>query len=187
MLSQTAQSKGGMAATAFPAASEAACEMLRSGGNAIDAAVAAAWALSVCEPSSSGLGGQTTMLIRLSTGRSLVIDGHSHAPAAVSVERVSRDQQKIGHRACVIPSTPATLDYAQRRYGRVRPERVLEPAIRLAEGGYAITRLQRRQLRWCQHSLSLCASTASLFLHNGEPIKSGRYSASPFWRRACAG
>jgi gamma-glutamyltranspeptidase / glutathione hydrolase len=179
MLSHTAQSKGGMAATAFPAASEAACEMLRAGGNAIDAAAAAAWALSVCEPSGSGLGGQTTMLVRLSNGRSLVIDGHSYAPAAVSVERVSRGQQKMGHRACVIPSTPATLDYAQRRYGRLRSERVLEPAIRLAEDGYAITRLQRRQLRLCQHSLSLCASTASLFLHNGEPYQVGEIFRQP--------
>jgi gamma-glutamyltranspeptidase / glutathione hydrolase len=179
MLSQSAQSQGGMAATAFPAASEAACEMLRAGGNAIDAAAAAAWALSVCEPSGSGLGGQTTMLIRLSSGRSLVIDGHSYAPAAVSVERVSRGQQNQGHRACVIPSTPATLDFAQIRYGRLRPERVLEPAIRLAEGGYAITPLQRRQLRWCQHSLSLCASTASLFLRHGEPYQVGEVFRQP--------
>jgi len=66
---------GGMAATAFPSASEAGVEILRAGGNAIDAAVTAAWALAVCEPSSSGLGGQTTLLIRFADGRPLLVNG----------------------------------------------------------------------------------------------------------------
>jgi len=141
-------------ATAFPCASEAAIEILRVGGNAIDAAAAAAWALAVCEPSGSGLGGQTILLVRFADGRTSVIDGHSHAPAAVSKKLVSRRQQKKGYRACVIPSTPAALDYARSRYGVFSRQKVMEPAIRIAEEGYAITRLQRRQLNWCRRYLS---------------------------------
>ena len=106
----------------------AAVEMLQAGGNAIDAAVAAAWALSVCEPGSSGLGGQTILLIRFADGRMLVVDGHSRAPAAVSRSRVSHEDQQRGFRACTIPSTPATLDYAQRRYGVLPRATVMEPA-----------------------------------------------------------
>src|SRR5262249_28328746 len=108
--------QGGVA-TATPEATEAALEILRCGGHAVEGAVAAAWALSVCEPSGSGLGGQTTMLLHRAEGDLRVIDGHSSAPAAVSPETVSPQQQRVGHRACAIPSTPRTLAYAQRKYG----------------------------------------------------------------------
>jgi hypothetical protein len=71
-------SSGGLVSTAFPSASEAAIEILQAGGNAIDAAMAAAWALAVCEPSGSGLGGQTILLIHFADGRAIIIDGHSY-------------------------------------------------------------------------------------------------------------
>jgi gamma-glutamyltranspeptidase/glutathione hydrolase len=163
----------GMVTTAFPSASEAAIEILHAGGNAIDAAVAAAWALAVCEPSGSGLGGQTTMLIRFAEGRTLVVDGYSRAPAAVSRKQVSRDQQQKGYRACTIPSTAATLGFAQKRYGVLDHPRIMEPAIRLAENGYEITRLQRKQLRWCLTDLLASGATARLFLNNGRPFQVG--------------
>ena len=163
---------GGMVTTAFPSASEAAIEILQAGGNAIDAAVAAAWALAVCEPSSSGLGGQTTLLIRFANGKMLVVDGYSQAPAAVSTGRVSGKEQQKGYRACTIPSTPATLEFARKRYGVLPPAKVMEPAIRLAEDGYAITRLQRRQTKWCQKDL-LASPAARLFLKDGRPFQTG--------------
>ena len=132
-------------ATAFPLATEAGLEILREGGNAIDAGAAAAWALCACEPSASGLGGQTILLLRLADGKMLVIDGHSRAPAAASPSSITAQEQRIGHRATTVPSTPAVLDYAQRKYGALTPGRVMAPAIRIAEGGYAITPLQHRQ------------------------------------------
>lgn len=164
---------GGCVATAFGSASDAGVEMLRAGGNAIDAAVAAAWALAVCEPSSSGLGGQTTLLIRLADGRTTVVDGHSYAPVAVSRKLLSRLGQQKGYRACTIPSTPATLGFAQKRYGVLSPAAVMAPAIRLAQEGFAITKLQRRQWRWCLSELLACAATARLFLKDERPYRAG--------------
>src|SRR5271157_4821112 len=91
----------GAAATAFPLATDAALSTLQAGGNAVDAAVAAAWTLSVCEPSASGLGGQSTLLIHRSNRTTFIIDGHSYAPAGVSIDTVNERQQRVGHRACV--------------------------------------------------------------------------------------
>src|SRR6059058_3885771 len=88
----------GAAATAAPAATEAAMEILAEGGNAIDAAVAAAWALCVCEPSGSGLGGHTVMLIRHAGGRVAGVEGQSRAPAAASVDSITREGQRTGFR-----------------------------------------------------------------------------------------
>src|SRR5262249_61032343 len=113
----------------------------------------AAWALCVCEPGGPGLGGQTMVLLRLAAGRTIAVDGESRAPEAVSRQTVSRTQQRVGHRASTVPTTPATLAYIQRRYGMLSLSRVLEPAIRLAEDGYPLTPLQARQLRGCHTSL----------------------------------
>src|SRR5205814_7996968 len=115
-----------------PYATSAAVEILRKGGNAVDAAVAASWALSVCEPSGSGLGGHTVLLVHSPEGRVQVLEGQSRAPRAASVQTVSAVQQRMGRSAATVPSTVATLDFAQRKYGRLDRASVLEPAIRLA-------------------------------------------------------
>jgi len=163
----------GVVAMAFPAATEAGLEMLRAGGNAVDAAVAAAWALAVCEPSGSGLGGSTLMLIHLPAGRTVVVGGQSCAPAAVSRKTVSRRQQQKGYRACTTPTTAATLGCAQARYGLLPLGRVMEPAVRLAEEGYPVTRLQRRQQKQCLADLSAQPAARRLFLKGGRPFRAG--------------
>lgn len=155
------------ASTAFPEATDAALQMLRTGGNAVDAAVAAAWTLSVCEPSASGIGGQTTLLLYRPNGSGVTVDGHSYAPAGVSIETVSEVEQRVGHRSCVIPSTPATLAYAQQRYGVLSRSAVLAPAIQAAEEGYPITPLQHRQAGWFSHQTRVCPSISKLFLVAG--------------------
>lgn len=161
------------ASTAFPDATNASMEILRAGGNAVDAAVAAAWALSVCEPSGSGLGGQTTMLIHFAGGTNLVVDGHSHAPATASMHSISVAQQKTGHRACTIPSTPATLDFVQRRYGCLPAARVIEPAIRIAEEGFPVTALHHRQMTWVLGPLAADPAASRFFLDHGQPPRPG--------------
>jgi gamma-glutamyltranspeptidase / glutathione hydrolase len=158
--------------TAFPDATDAALEMLRAGGNAVDAAVAAAWALSVCEPAASGLGGQTTLLSYQADGTVRIIDGHSFGPLAASRATVTSREQRVGHRACVIPSTPATLEYARQRYGVLTARQVLAPAIGIAETGYAVTLLQRRQIKWVLGHLRASDATEQ-FLTKGQAPQVG--------------
>jgi gamma-glutamyltranspeptidase/glutathione hydrolase len=150
---RSARSATAMVATGFPDATEAGLDALRRGGNAIDAAVAAAWALAVCEPSGSGLGGQTMMTVHRADGSTRVIAGCCRAPRAASRETITRAQQRRGLRACAAPTTPGTLEAAVRRHGRLNPAETMAPAIRLATEGYAPTALQRRQLRWCADAL----------------------------------
>jgi len=166
------------AVTAFPLATAAGLELLRAGGNAIDAAVGAAWALCVCEPSASGLGGQTVMLVHFPDGRTRVIDGHSSAPLRASPDTVGRSQQRRGYRSCTVPSTPATLDWVQRKYGTLSRDRVMAPAIRIAEEGYAITSLQHRQTKWVADALRTSAA-AELFLRNDLPPDVGSVFRQP--------
>jgi gamma-glutamyltranspeptidase/glutathione hydrolase len=162
-----AGSRQGMVATAHYRATEAGAEILKAGGNAVDAAVAAAFALGVCEPAASGLGGQTMMLIHLADKRrTFAVDGSSRAPNGAMPGLVNKTERLQGYKATTVPSTPAVLDYAVDRYGKLKLARVLEPAIRLAEEGYQISLLQhalaRRELK------KLRAGTAGpFFLKDG--------------------
>jgi gamma-glutamyltranspeptidase/glutathione hydrolase len=177
--SKEGTAKRGVVATAFSSATQAGLEILQGGGNAIDAAVAAAWALAVCEPSGSGLGGWTILLIHSPGGGTAVINGRSYAPAAVSKATVKRRQQMKGYRACTVPSTVATLGFAQTRHGLLSPARVMEPAIRLADDGYPVTRLQRRQQKQCWADLSAQPEARRLFLKDGQPFRKGDIFRQP--------
>ena len=162
-----AVSRFGMVSTQHYLATDAGVEMLEAGGNAIDAAVAAAFALGVCEPAASGLGGQTMMLIHLAkTGRTFALDGSSRAPNLTAIAGLTDADRRRGYRAATVPSTPAVLNYARFQYGTLPVEQVLAPAIRYAEEGYLVTELQRKLTR--RERKSLRASTAAAcFLYDG--------------------
>jgi len=161
-----AVSRHGMIATQHYLATDAGVEILEAGGNAIDAAVAAAYALGVCEPAASGLGGQTMMLIHLAkTRRTFALDGSSRAPNLSSMATLTKSDRRRGYRAATVPSTPAVLNYARHKYGTLPQEKVLEPAIRLAEHGYLVSELQHRLLRRERKYLQ-AGTAASLFLQN---------------------
>ena len=131
-----------MVATAFPDATRAGVEMLERGGNAVDAACAAALALGVCEPQGSGIGGQTMALLHID-GRTVAVDGSSHAPALAHHSRLrSKRSRELGYTATTIPTTLAVLGHLNRAYGRLEWSTLFEPAIRIAEYGYRITPLQ---------------------------------------------
>ena len=165
---RVAASPHGMAATAHYRATEAAVQILEEGGNAVDAAVAAAFALGVCEPAGSGLGGQTMMLIyRADARRTIALDGSSRAPNRATPGSLSKAERTRGYRATTVPSTPAVLRYALERYGTRKLAQVLEPAICLAEDGYVVTQLQHDLAKRVAGRLRE-GPAAGLFLRNGE-------------------
>jgi gamma-glutamyltranspeptidase/glutathione hydrolase len=144
-----AVSSKGMVAAAHFKATEVGATILDHGGNAIDAAVATAFALGVCEPQASGLGGQTMMLINLAEeNRIFAVDGSSRAPnRALNEDFTANSSRLYGHRATTVPSTPAALGYILEKYGTLPLSEILAPIIALAENGYEITELQRRLQR----------------------------------------
>jgi gamma-glutamyltranspeptidase/glutathione hydrolase len=156
-----------MVATAHARATEAGVTMLERGGNAMDAAVAAAFALGVCEPAASGLGGQTMMLVHDAASRKTVaLDGSSRAPHRATPGLLGKAERLRGHRATTVPSTPATLDYARRTWGRLDLADLLAPAVELAEGGYEVSELQRALTRRERRHLR-AGPAAGLFLREG--------------------
>jgi len=171
-----ATSPHGMVSTAHSLATEAGVEMLADGGNAIDAAVAAALALGVCEPAASGLGGQSMLLLHeAATARVFALDGSSRAPHRVPPGEVPKDQLFRGHRAVTVPSTPAVLSYALEHHGSMPWRRVLEPAIRIAENGFRVSRLQHDLMkRELEH---LRAGSAAHFM-----LQDGRHLPRVGWR-----
>ena len=152
-------SRYGMVSTAHHGATAAGAAMLDAGGNAFDAAVAAAFALGVCEPAASGLGGQTMLLLHdAGQGRTVALDGSSRAPNRAMAEAFEdgRAERRRGYCATTVPSTPAVLDYVRATYGTLPLRTLLEPAIQLADDGYEISLLQyaltRRELRFLKRA-----------------------------------
>ncbi len=134
--------KKGMVSSAFPVASKAGVSMLRKGGNAVDAACAAALALGVCEPQASGIGGQSLAMLHID-GKTIAIDGSSRAPSLAHISFFKKQSHRfIGYRATTTPSTIATLGYLNERYGNLDWDVIVKPSIRIARRGYKITKLQ---------------------------------------------
>ena len=173
---RVAVSKRGMVSTAHYGATEAGVRMLERGGNAMDAAVAAALALGVCEPAASGLGGQTMMLVHAAeAGRTVALDGSSRAPnrAVLEVFDNRRKQVRRGYRASTVPSSLATYHYALTHFGKLKWHEVFEPAIELAQDGYEVSLLQSRLNRRERKYLK-AHSGAQFFLRDGKAYLPGQ-------------
>src|SRR5271170_5469270 len=130
-------------------ASQAGIEMLRSGGNAIDAAVATGFALAVVHPLAGNLGGGGFLLLRNANGKTHFIDFREKAPAAATenmyldaqgnvIPESSKDSSVVGYRSIGVPGTVAGLIYAEKQYGKLSIERVMAPAIKLARDGFPL-------------------------------------------------
>ena len=174
-----AVSKNGMVASQHWAASEAGAAMFAAGGNAIDAAVATAFALGVCEPAASGLGGQTMLLVYLADLRkTIAIDGSSRAPNRATPGKLDAAQRRRGHASTTVPSTPAVLDYVLKTYGKLKLAKVLQPAIDLADKGFGVSQLlhdlTKRELVNLRDT-----SAADCFLSSGEPYAVGERLQQP--------
>jgi gamma-glutamyltranspeptidase/glutathione hydrolase len=139
-----AQSDFGMVATGSPDATRAAVDVLERGGNAIDAAVAAAFVLGVVDSDGSGIGGMTYLVIHLADGRTVAIDGTSHAPLAIDIERFrafKKSGRSWGPETISVPTTLAALEFARARYGTMRLATLLRPAIDFAARGYRLSEI----------------------------------------------
>jgi gamma-glutamyltranspeptidase/glutathione hydrolase len=120
--------------------------ILEDGGNAVDAAVATALALTAAEPSGSGLGGQTWMVVRMATGKEVALFCPSRVPTRVdpaAQKAARRGPDLCGPMAAAIPTTLATLDHALRRYGSKSFAEVVAPAIEVADRGYRLRAWER--------------------------------------------
>lgn len=133
---QVARSARGVVAAAQPLAAQAGAAMLERGGNAVDAAVAAAFALAVVEPTMSGLGGRAQILIRLPDGAHVGIDGTTQAPATYDPD--TAPQAGYGYPTVGVPGVPAALLRALEEHGSLDRATVMAPAIALAEDGFDV-------------------------------------------------
>jgi len=162
-------------------ATRAGLAMLQAGGNAVDAAVAAAFALSVTDAHHSGLGGGGFLLLRLADGRVVALDARETAPAAATRDMyvgpgVAKDASHVGALSVATPGLLRGLSQALEQYGTLPLRQVMAPAIRLAEQGFEIGPRHAQALRfWQAHGLAeRFPATARIQLPGGEePIRNG--------------
>ena len=139
-------------------ASKAGVEIMRQGGNAVDAAVATGFALAVVYPQAGNLGGGGFMLLRTADGKTHFIDFREEAPAAATAKmyldadgNVIPGASEYGYKAIGVPGSVAGLVYAEKKYGKLPLPQVMAPAIRLARSGYVLTWQQAQDLREDSH------------------------------------
>ncbi len=174
-------SRRAMVATADADATEAAVTVLREGGNVIDAAVTAAFALSVTQPGMCGLGGGGHLLARFADGAGLCLDFREQAPLAASRDMFAGappEASMMGWRAAAVPGAVKGLAAAHRRAGSLPWARLLAPAIRLAAEGHAVGYLRSEMLAGSgvlPHDLE----SYRIFLRNGRPFQPGEILRQP--------
>jgi gamma-glutamyltranspeptidase / glutathione hydrolase len=173
-------------------ASEVGAEILRKGGNAVDAAVATGLALAVVQPSAGNIGGGGFMLIRMADGREIVIDYREVAPGAATrnmfldAEGKPTQDSTIGYRAAGIPGTVAGFGEALSRYGTMRWRDVVAPAVRLAEEGFEVTPALESGLRGNASLFNRFPESRRIFTRNGNFYRTGDTFRQPELARTLA-
>ncbi len=188
----TATGSGGAAASVDALATQTAIKTLRHGGNAVDAAVAAAGVLGVTEPFSSGIGGGGFMVIRTPRGKVVTIDGRETAPTAMKPNSFMENGEPLAFidarysgLSVGVPGTPATWDAALRRYGTISLRRALRPGIRVARRGFEIDQTFYDQVGGNDGYFDDVPSTAALYLDpDGTPHDVGTLQRNPDMARA---
>ncbi|HEY1972430.1 MAG TPA: gamma-glutamyltransferase, partial [Pseudonocardia sp.] len=180
---------GGAVSSVNPYASRAGIEVLRAGGNAVDAAVATAAALGVAEPYSAGIGGGGYFLYYDARSRTVhTIDGRETAPAAMRPDSFldPATGKPIPFRQAVnsglsvgVPGTPATWDRALHNWGSLSVESALAPAIQLAQNGFVVSQQFRDETVMNQKRFRDIAPTAALYLPGGQPPAVGSVLRNP--------
>src|SRR5438067_1641411 len=164
-------------------------KVLADGGNAIDAAVAAALAACIAAPARSGIGGYGGhMMIALAGGKKITaIDFNTAAPAAARPDMFPLDEKGavkgrvnfFGWLAAGVPGTLAGLQLALDRYGTRTFRQMVQPAIEVAQKGFVIRKVFANTLRGCATRFAKDPGSAKLYLRNGQPLKEGEVLRNP--------
>ena len=183
------RARHGMVASTSQVASEVGVDVMKRGGNAVDAAIAVAFALAVTYPAAGNLGGGGFMMIRLNNGKTTAIDYREMAPAAANRD-VYLDPQgnlikgegssTVGYRASGVPGTVAGMELALKKYGsgKLSWSQLLEPAHRLASAGFPLGYQLARSLRGNEY-LSRYPETRRIFLRDGNFYNEGELFRQP--------
>jgi gamma-glutamyltranspeptidase/glutathione hydrolase len=176
------EARTGMVVSAHPLPSKAGVEILKKGGNAVDAAVATAFALGVAEPNASGLGGGGFILIYLANNQEVVtIDYREMAPLKATPDmyrltpdgKVVDNEITVGHKAVAIPGTVAGLTLALQKYGTMTLREVIAPAIPLAEEGFEVSKTMNGMMKESCEKLLKFPAAARIYLKNRLPYEVG--------------
>src|SRR5437660_845221 len=177
---QAVRASHGMVTTDEELGSEAGVEILKRGGNAVDAAVATAFALAVVEPAAGNIGGGGFMLIRLANGKTTFLDYREVAPGKATRDmyigkdgKLDEEASVIGYRSVAVPGTVAGLALALRIYGSMKLADVMAPAIRLAENGFPISKRLAQEFEEHRPALQRFAVSRQIFLNDGKMFQAG--------------
>ena len=163
--------------------------MLRSVGNAIDAAVATGFALAVVHPQAGNLGGGGFLLLRNATGETHFIDFREKAPAAATanmyldaqghvIPESSKDSSVVGYKSIGVPGSVAGLVYAEKQYGKLSIEKVVAPAIKFARDGFSLAYEDAQDLRDDEY-LAQFPESKRIFLRDGNYYRPGELFKQP--------
>lgn len=184
------RAKHAIVASQHELASKIGADVMKRGGNAIDAAIAVALALAVVYPEAGNLGGGGFMLIRFKDGKTALIDYREMAPAAANRNIFVDENGKlikgegsstVGYRAAGVPGTPAGLDLALKNYGskKLTWAQLVEPARRLAQDGYVLSYRLANLFKKYDDNLSLYGDSKKIFLNNGKFYQEGDVLKQP--------
>jgi gamma-glutamyltranspeptidase/glutathione hydrolase len=184
---QEYRTRGGVVVSANEIASRAGAEVLKAGGNAVDAAIATGLALAVVHPTAGNIGGGGFMVIRMPDGRATTFDFREKAPLAShpqmyldSTGAYSRTIQANTHLAVGVPGTVAGFALAHSRYGELDWASIVQPAVTLAEEGFVLTSSLARSLEGqVTGSMSRYPASVQAFSKNGTPYTEGETWAQP--------
>ena len=175
----------GMVSSAHPLATQAGLNVLKSGGNAIDAAVAVGLTLGVVDGHNSGIGGGCFMLIRRANGEFVAIDGRETAPAAATSDMFMRDGKadtdlsQTGPLASGVPGEIAAFDYAVKQFGKKSFGELFVPGAKIAEEGFILNHAYAERLKSNAADLAKFEDSRKIFLKDGQPLQAGAVLKQP--------
>jgi gamma-glutamyltranspeptidase / glutathione hydrolase len=177
---QAVRAAHGMVVTDEELGSKAGVEILKRGGNAVDAAVATAFLLAVVEPAAGNIGGGGFMLIRLADGKTTFLDYRETAPGKATRDmyigkdgKLDEEASVIGYRSVAVPGTVAGLELALKTYGTMKLADVIAPAILLAEEGFMVSEKLAAELDEESSGLQAFPMSQRIFLNGGRHFKTG--------------